>query len=57
MREEQGSRLRASIGPRPGYSWQTEAEKREEIERKIARGSRELWVIKEATRLGIEIND
>lgn len=57
MKEEQGDRLRASTGPRPGYRWQTEAEKKEEIERRIARGSRELWVIKEATRLGIEIND
>jgi hypothetical protein len=57
MREENVERLRASTGPRPGYSWQTDAEKKEEIERRIARGSRELWIIKEAKRLGIEIND
>ena len=43
--------------PRKGYSWQTEAEKREEIERKIARGWREPWIIKEAKRMGIEVND
>lgn len=43
--------------PRKGYGWQSEAEKHEEIERKIARGSKEPWVIKEAKRMGIEVND
>jgi len=41
--------------PRKGYGWQTDAEKREEIERKVAKGYREPWVLKEATKFGIKV--
>lgn len=39
--------------PRKGYGLQTEAEKREEIARKITKGWRDPWVLKEAARFGI----
>lgn len=43
--------------PRKGYGWQTEEEKRKEIQRKINNGLRDQWILKEATRLKIDIPD
>ena len=41
--------------PRKGYGWLSEDEKREEITRKISKGWRESWILKEAKRMGINI--
>jgi hypothetical protein len=41
--------------PRKGYGWQSEAEKRVEIARKISTGWTLPWVLKEAKRMGIEV--
>jgi hypothetical protein len=41
--------------PRKGYGYLTEAEKREEITRKVGKGWREPWVMREAERLKIDV--
>ncbi|WP_321913562.1 hypothetical protein [Paraburkholderia sp. J11-2] len=41
--------------PRKGYGWQSEAEQRDEIARKVAQGWREPWVMREAKRFGIDV--
>lgn len=41
--------------PRKGYGWQDEKDQRAEIERKVALGKRESWILREAQRFGIEV--
>lgn len=43
--------------PRKGYGWLTEQEQYKEIERKISKGWRDPWVLREAKRFGIEVKD
>ena len=41
--------------PRKGYGWQDEKDQRAEIDRKVAAGKREPWILREAWRFGIEV--